>query len=214
MTEQSNIDREITWNSWSTLFKFVLAQWAKSTLHTAMPGIIEVYDPVRRRARVQPALRMMMTNGDAVDRTPLVNVPVLFPSGGGYSFLFPLAQGDPVLLLFNERGIAAFKESFALTNPDVGSFFSLSDAVALPGFGPLQLTPATQTGSTWQTEDGETSIVIEQPNIQINVPDGAQVQIGGPGGQRLATAAFAQDVYAATSVTAADNHLTTKLRGQ
>ena len=195
MTERSNLDQEVLFDNWTTLFKFVLFEWSKANLHTAMPGLVEVYDAERRRARVRPALRLIRANGEPMERTPLVNVPVVFPAGGGFSFTFPLAAGDPVVLLFSERGIAAFKDSYELTNPTPGSFFSLSDAVALPGFGPLTLTPASTTGATWQNHAGDTAIVVEPDNIHINVRDGQSVHIGGPGGEELATRTFVETYY-------------------
>ena len=175
MTERSDLDQEIPINSLTTFFRIILNRWSKANLQTVLPGLVEVFDPNSRRARVRPALRLIRSDGTALERTPLVNVPVIFPAGGGYSFSFPLENGDPVVLLFSARGISAFKDSFELTNPDAGSFFDLSDAVALCGFGPLQLTPASTTGAAWQNDEGTRSIRLEPDSIELHVGSTALV---------------------------------------
>ena len=173
--------------------------------------MVETFDAAKRRARVQPALQLVLDDGTTLDRPPLVNVPVLFPSGGGFVFTFPLGEGDPVLLLFSERGLTTFKETYETTIPTAGRFFSQSDAMALPGFGPLHLMPATDTGSAWQTDDGtrsirlepnrveahvgDTSLVIEEGRVTANVPEDGTIHLGGPGGEELATKSFVRDQY-------------------
>ena len=66
------------------------------------------YDAATKRAVVQPALRTTYTNDmPPEDKPPLVNVPVVSSSGGGYVVHLPLRCGDPVWLIFAERGLVA-----------------------------------------------------------------------------------------------------------
>lgn len=168
-------DGEIDWKSLPTALKQILHLYIKTNVHTALPGLIESYDPSTRRARVRPALRLLKTDGEPLDRPPLVNVPVVFPAGGGFTLTFPLAEGDPVLLVFSERGIASFKQSYAVSNPARGRHFALADASAIPSYGPLELTAASETGSTWQNHAGDRSIRIEPDSIEIHVGSTALV---------------------------------------
>ena len=169
----SNVNREQPRDRLSDVLEFVLQQWAKASLHTAVPGLIETYDAETRRARIRIALRLVMTtetpgqDGEAMERAPLVNVPVIFPAGGGLTMLFPLQAGDPVLVVFSERGLTDFKTTHDLATPDAGHFFAETDAMALAGFGPLTLTPASQTGATLQTEDGDTYVEVEATRIRL-----------------------------------------------
>lgn len=173
----SNVNREHPRDRLGDLLEFVLAQWSKTNLHTAIPGLIETYEPETRRARVRIALRLVLTgdapgqDGETMERSPAVNVPVVFPAGGGLSMFFPLEPGDAVLVVFSERGLTDFKTSFDLATPDVGRFFNESDAIALAGFGPLTLTPASQTGATLQTEDGRTFVEIEATRARLKHGD-------------------------------------------
>ena len=149
------------------MLEFVLKQWSKERLHTLMPGIIETYDAETRRARILPALRLLMTDGEVMPRALAINVPILFPAGGGYTMSFNLVAGDGVILMFSERGITEFKKTFELSNPDKTRLFDESDAVAMAGFGPLSITPASSTGATLQTNDGTKSVIVESDKVEL-----------------------------------------------
>lgn len=181
----SAINREIDWSRLSTLLDFVLEQRLKG-VNTALPAIVETYDSATRRARVLPALRLLMTDGTTQRRAPLVNVPVAHPSGGGFTLLLPLSAGDAVLLVFSQRGLAEFKRQFSESDPTADRLFDLSDAVALAGFGSLSVTPATSTGASLQTEDGASSIRVEERDVvavapgEIRITAGAAVSVSAP----------------------------------
>lgn len=170
----SNINRYIPRDTLTHTLGFVLQQRLKD-VHTALPGTVETYDPEAKRARVQPAIRLLLTDGTTRRRSPLINVPVVFPSGGGYTLLFPVEAGDTVLVVFSQRGLAAFKRAFEESDPTLGHLFDASDGVALPGFGALSVTPATSTGAALQTEDGATSIRVDGDTVEIVAP--AQVTV-------------------------------------
>lgn len=167
----SNIDRDVDFSDLTTALRFVLDQDRKK-IHTAMPGIVESYDPASRRAQVRPALRMALTDGGAQARAALVNVPVSFPAGGGYTMTFPLAAGDNVLLVFSMRGLREWRRTFAAATPGDGNILDGADAVAVAGFGPLAITPATVTGAALQTTDGRQSVRVENDRVEVRA-DGA-----------------------------------------
>ncbi len=197
------LDREVSWESLTTTLRWILEQY-KKTLNTSLPGLVETYDPATRRARVRIALRKVDNDGKAEERTPAVNVPVLYPSGGGFTFIFPLAEGDPVMLIFSQRGLTEFKKTYELSTPDRTRIMDGADVVAVPGFGPLEVMPATQTGAALQTVDGDDFIKIDEGSITIkvtdgdiilDVPDGKTVHLGGTGGDELATKTFVQNHF-------------------
>ena len=177
----------------------VMRVWLESRvleLHTSRPGNIVEYDPETKRAVVQPAVDLLLDDGTVTARAPLLDVPVIHPSGGGFVCHFPLAPGDPVMLVFSDRGLTAFKEAYEKSSPDVDRLMSEADAVAIPGFGAREVSLASDEGLTIQAEDGSVSVVI-LPNgdVNITIPDGRNVNIGGPGGQPLATEAFVRSVF-------------------
>ena len=140
-------------------------------VHTSLPGIVDHYDPATRRAKVVPALDLLLRDEQGTvtrrQRAMLTDVPVLHPAGGGYVVHVPLRRGDAVLLLFSERGIDRFKATFQRDAPDMGPIHAEKDAVAVPGFGALELTPAGTTGLTVQSEDGEEYVRLQDGTITV-----------------------------------------------
>tara|TARA_R110000822_G_scaffold84867_3_gene199024 strand:- start:7371 stop:8087 length:717 start_codon:yes stop_codon:yes gene_type:complete len=113
---------------------------ALKELHTSMPGIVESFDPVTQLASIQPAIkRIFKTQDEDVEiLTPtslpiLINVPVIFPRGGGFSLTFPVAKGDECLLNFCERSIDNWHQTGEVKVPGANRLHSLSDAVAFVG---------------------------------------------------------------------------------
>ena len=129
-----------------------------------------------------------MKDGSQKERPTLVNVPVIWPSGGGITHTFTLKSGDTVWLAFSERGLTEFKKSFAQAPPDRNHLFSLSDAVAVGGFGAQSIEPASLTGSSWQTEDGKVFVKIEDGVISLKAPtiklQSNEICIDDPGVER------------------------------
>ena len=151
----------------------MIEQWVHQNVHTVNVGIVRSYDPNTKRASVQPALRTMAFSTDdppkleAIDKRPILNVPVMWPGGGGITMLHPLAEGDAVLLLFSERGLDAFKQTMKeLADPEL-RFFEMKDAVAWPWFGTFGITPASDDGATIQTEDGRTYIEVSPTRVRV-----------------------------------------------
>lgn len=106
-------------------------------LHVALPARIESFDPSTQLARVKPLLRETVETeeGDeAVEALPVIsNVPVQFPGGGGYVLTFPVAIGDPCLLVFADRALDRWIESGGDVDPVDLRRHNLSDAVAILG---------------------------------------------------------------------------------
>lgn len=109
-------------------------------LHTSMPGIIVEFDAVNQLAQVQPAIKRIFRQErtDEVLLVPtalpvLINVPVIFPRGGGFSLTFPVKPGDECLIEFCERCIDDWHETGEVKKPTSKRFHSLSDAVCFVG---------------------------------------------------------------------------------
>lgn len=169
----SNLKDEIEYGDVTTVLRFVMEQMVKG-LYTAMPGIIESYDPTTKRARVRPAIKLLLTDGSTVSRPTVVNVPVLQPSGGGFVINLPVKKGDAVLCVFSQRGLSNFKQKYSESNPDE-ALLDLKDAVAIPGFGGLSITPSTTDGISMQNETGTNFVNIE--NGTINITSTGQVNV-------------------------------------
>lgn len=113
-------------------------------LHTHLPGIIESFDASTQLATVQPAVKRIFKTetGEveiltAVDLPLLINVPVQFPRGGGFSLTFPVKQGDECLLAFCERSIDEWHEFGTVRKPGARRMHDLSDATAFVGLSSI-----------------------------------------------------------------------------
>ena len=156
----SNKDSDSDYSQLPTALRFALRQFSKG-LRTAIPAHIVEYDAPSKRAVILPAIQFRMTDNSLLDRAPIGNVPVIHPAGGGYVLHFPLKAGDPVMLLFSERGIGEFKRAYGKSPPDLDSLLSEKDAVAIPAFGALTIAPVG-SGVALQTEQGDVSIEVNK----------------------------------------------------
>ena len=165
----SNLDPDLDYASLTLLLRHAFEQLMKG-INTCLPGFIVDYDPATRRAKVQAALPLLTTEDNLVDWPIIANVPVVFPSGGGYSLLFPLESGEPVLLAFAQRGIREFKKRHQRAAPEASSFFSEKDAIAIAGFGPppsSPIAPVSSQGVVLQDNSGTTFVALEAEGVRI-----------------------------------------------
>ena len=132
----SNRDPEATYNAPAQSIPFAIAEWVRQNLRVHLPGLVRAYDARTMRARVQPALRALVSQPDGstepMDRAPIYDVPVQWPGSGGFVFHCDLQPGDPVWLKFSERGIGEFKRTLELADPPPMVMFETRDAVAYP----------------------------------------------------------------------------------
>ena len=173
----SNINPELEYDNLSDWFEFLFRQSMKG-INTSLPGIINNYNSSTRRAFVKIALKQVNTNNSLSDYPVLVDVPVIFPSGGGYVLNFPLVSGDAVVLLFSQRDLSTFKEAFLESAPTLYGFFSLPDAVAFAGFGAISNTPAKSGAVNLQNTNGTSSISLTDSEIEVKTT--ATVTITAP----------------------------------
>jgi hypothetical protein len=105
-------------------------------LHTSMPAKVVVYNPLTQTVDAQPMIRRAIEKKDgsiAHEAIPVVmNVPVMWLRGGGFSMRFPLDTGDTVWLQFSEAATAQWRSTGQLSNPGDLRRFDLSYACAIP----------------------------------------------------------------------------------
>jgi len=138
-------------------------------LHTSLPGIIETFDSETQTASVQPAIKRIFKTHDGEkeilipeDLPLLINVPVKFPRGGGYSVTLPVKKGDECLLTFCERSIDNWYKFGGINLPGSRRFHSLSDAVVEVGLSSSgNLIPNFDTDNLQiKKDDGSVEITL------------------------------------------------------
>lgn len=167
--EQSNIA------NWASTVKTGISSAIKE-LHTALPGIIVTFDATTQTAEVKCAIRRVFrTDADGEDvfeekEIPvLINVPVQFPRGGGYSLTFPVAPGDECLIVFCERAIDNWREFGGVRSPAGKRFHSYSDATAFVGLSSKPNTvPDYDTDAVaLKKDDGSAVIKVKAGEIEL-----------------------------------------------
>ena len=143
----------------------------QAEIWTALPGIIQSFDPVAMTVTVQPAVAGRVT--DETGKTSSVNmpllpdVPVVFPGGGGFTLTFPVASGDECLVVFASRCIDAWWQSGGIGEPMEPRMHDLSDGFALVGV---------------RSQARRLSPAVDSENVQIRSDDGKTFVEMTPGG--------------------------------
>jgi hypothetical protein len=163
----------------------VLSGW-QAGLFTSDIGIIDSYDPNAGTCTAILATQQKVRNAAGVETwvtlPKLVDVPVCFPGGGGFTLTFPVTKGDEAVIVFAQRCIDTWFQSGAAPGTDPGQvqadlrMHDISDGCAFVGIKsqPRRLSPAASTsGAQLRSDDGAT--VIE-------IGEGGVVKITAPGG--------------------------------
>ncbi|HBT1581827.1 translation initiation factor IF-2 [Klebsiella pneumoniae] len=143
-----------------------LAQAIMSAMRVAMPGIIQSFDPDAVTAVVQPAIKGAEQDESgaevSVNLPLLVDVPVLFPRGGGCTLTFPVKAGDECLVIFADRCIDFWWQSGGIQEPVDERMHDLSDAFCIvgPQSQAKKIGGISTTAAQLRTDDGSAFIEV------------------------------------------------------
>lgn len=161
----------------SEVIDFLITKRLADT-HTSLPGIIESFNPDTQLARVSLNLtRVRITKNDQGEQVeesiaiaPIIDVPVQFPSGGGFHVTFPMSSGDECLVVFSERAIDNWLRFGGIQKPIDKRMHEYTDAFAIPGIKsiPNALSSFSTNSLNLGTDDGITYIDIAEGTIKIN----------------------------------------------
>lgn len=147
---------------------------------TALPAIINSFDPVALTCTAQPAIQAQVSAEDGstswVALPLLVDVPVCFPRGGGCTLTFPIAPGDECLVVFASRCIDSWWQSGGVQVQSELRMHDLSDGFAIPGpfSQATKISGWSGVSSQLRSNDGSTYIDLN--------PSTQKVKIVAPGG--------------------------------
>lgn len=143
-----------------------LAQAIMSAMRVSIPGIIQSFDPDAVTAVIQPAIKGVEhdTSGAeiSVNLPLLVDVPVVFPRGGGCTLTFPVTAGDECLVIFADRCIDFWWQSGGIQEPVDGRMHELSDAFCIvgPQSQAKKISGISTTAAQLRTDDGTAFIEV------------------------------------------------------
>lgn len=135
------------------------------SLWTAIPGIIQSVKIDAMTCVVQPSVQEIVVNQSGIAKPInlplLLDVPIVFPSGGGFSVTFPLAVNDEVLVLFSARCIDAWWETGGIQQAAESRMHDLSDAFAIPGPKSLPNTIGSISSSKLQIRNDAGTVYFQ-----------------------------------------------------
>ena len=156
-----------------------IAENLSTQLRVAMPGVIQSFDPNAVTCTVLPAIMGIIPTRDGTDPSDLpmlVDVPVIFPRGGGCTMTFPVKPGDECLLVFSDRCIDFWWQSGGVQEPVDPRQHDLSDAFAIIGPQSLakKISGISTSAAQFRSDDGSTY-------FEIN-PTTKKIKLVAPGG--------------------------------
>ncbi|ULJ01140.1 translation initiation factor IF-2 [Klebsiella pneumoniae] len=143
-----------------------LAQAIMSAMRVSMPGIIQSFDPDAVTAVVQPAIKGVEQDESGADVSVniplLVDVPVVFPRGGGCTLTFPVKDGDECLVIFADRCIDFWWQSGGIQEPVDERMHDLSDAFCIvgPQSQAKKISGISTTSTQLRTDDGAAFVEV------------------------------------------------------
>lgn len=142
-----------------------IADTISTQLRVAMPGIIQSFDPVTVTCTVLPAIKGndAGTAGKEPTNLPLlVDVPVVFPRGGGCTLTFPVKEGDECLLIFADRCIDFWWQNGGVQESVDPRQHDLSDAFCIPGpqSQTMKISGISTSAAQLRTDDGAAFVEV------------------------------------------------------
>lgn len=116
-------------------------------LNCMLVGEITSYNASANTAEVKIMLKRQLIDGRVIPFPPLVDCPVVYMGGGGAFLSFPIAAGDPCMVIFCDRSIDEWWQSGEAHVPGVVRAHSLSDGIVIVGPRP-QTNTLSVDGST------------------------------------------------------------------
>ncbi|WP_210500875.1 Gp138 family membrane-puncturing spike protein [Pantoea ananatis] len=148
-----------------------------SMLRVSLPGIVQSFDPATCTCTVQPAIAGQGEDEKGQSQSAplplLIDVPVIFPRGGGCTITFPVKAGDECLVVFSDRCIDFWWQNGGVQEPVDPRQHDLSDAFAFvgPQSQAQKISGISTTSVQVRTDDGSSFIELMQGgNVNITTP--------------------------------------------
>lgn len=147
----------------------------QSKMWTAMPGEVIAFNADQQTCQVQVTLQAQIADLSGtrswVALPPLVDCPVVFPSGGGATLTFPIKPGDEVLVVFASRCIDAWWQSGGVQQQAELRMHELSDGFVIPGPRSVPRVPGaiSTTAVQLRSDDGDAVVSLNPTSHAVDV---------------------------------------------
>ena len=155
----------------------------QSRMWTAIPGIVQSFDPVAMTCEIQPAIQGKRRDEDGsitlVNLPLLLDCPVFFPHAGGCSLTFPVKAGDECLVVFSCRAIDLWWQSGGVQPPVEVRMHDLSDGFALVGvYSQPKVIPSVSTSAVQlRSDDGQAFVEINPSSHDIAIKTPSDINV-------------------------------------
>lgn len=154
----------------------------QSSMWTALPCIVSKYNAAKMTCEAQPAIQARVRLPDDtykwISLPMLLDCPVMFPGGGGFTLTFPVKPGDECLVIFASRCIDAWWQSGGIQVQADLRMHDLSDGFAIvgPRSQPHVLPGVSTTDVHLRSDDGTAHIGLDAAkNVVVVSPGTATV---------------------------------------
>lgn len=154
----------------------------RATIWTCLPGVIESVNLTAMTAVVQLTVqgqsRVVEGTWNNVDLPPVLDCPIQFQSGGGYTMTFPIAKGDECVVHFASRCFDAWWQSGGVQPQAEFRMHDLSDGFVFvgPRSQPRVIPNISATTAQLRSDDGVSYVEMAAGHV---------VNIVAPGGINL-----------------------------
>src|SRR5690348_14035919 len=182
-------------------------QQALAAVWTALPGYVVSFDPDTVTAVIQIGIQTQLLGPDGqvtqVTPSPLQDVPVMFPRGGGCTLTFPVKAGDECLVIFACRSIDSWWQSGGVQAQSASRSFSRADGFAI--IGPMTQANKISNISTSKTQlrsdDGSAYVELDPAGQIVNVTAPGGMTVDAPNVHFTGQTQFDKDMHFKTSLT-------------
>lgn len=156
-----------------------------SSLWVSIPAIVTKVNLAAMTIEAQPAIQGILEdqygNFKNVNLPILGDVPICFPSAGGFILTLPITIGDEVLIMFASRCIDSWWQSGGIGIPIEQRMHDLSDGFALPGphSQPKVIPNISSTNAQLRDKLGTTFLEIT-PTGKIGLTALSEIDITAP----------------------------------
>lgn len=164
----------------------VLQEAHQATIWTALPCIISSFNYGNITVECIPAVQGTVTNPDGTQQNvtlpTLVDVPVCFPRGGGYTMTFPIVSGDECLVVLASRCIDAWWSTGQITPPTEDRMHDLSDGFAIVGpfSQSTKINNISQTGAMFRSDDGTLFVELDHTQGIVTIKASKEIVLDAP----------------------------------
>ncbi len=183
-----------------------LLRLLSQSLRVALPAVVQSFQPgppatvsvlvaTKELVEANQGETALSLATQAVQLPLLQDVPVAFPSAGGWSMTFPIQPGDECLLVFADTPLDVWWQNGGTENNPISQRrHSLSDAIAIFGLRSRPRGLAGYSTTSTQIRNDDQSVVIDLAPGQITVTaPNVAVQCSGAASVQAQTATVTAD---------------------